>query len=137
MFVTVNAKSSIIGKTPLAMAAYAGNVEIFEMLVNHGAVLDCEDNQGWNVMHEAIVGKPFEYPTFFAFLIQSTYFSGKSSDIVQYVMKIRPSMKYKANKDGRTPLHMAGFCNSDEDILNALVNPEDILDLPKRKGLPI
>ena len=43
-------------------------------------------------------------------------------------------MKYKANKDGRTPLHMAGFCNSDEDILNALVTPEDILDLPKKKG---
>ena len=44
-------------------------------------------------------------------------------------------MKYKANKDGRTPLHMAGFCNSDEDILNALITPEDILELPKRKGL--
>ena len=67
MFVTVNAKSSIIGKTPLAMAAYAGNVEIFEMLVNHGAVLDCEDNQGWNVMHEAIIGKHLNFPPFSLF----------------------------------------------------------------------
>ena len=50
------------------MAAYAGNVEIFEMLVNHGAVLDCEDNQGWNVMHEAIVGKRFlNFPPILSF----------------------------------------------------------------------
>ena len=128
--------SSIIGKTPLAMAAYAGNVEIFEMLVNHGAVLDCEDNQGWNVMHEAIVGKFLNFPPFspYILIINLIYFTGKSSDIIQYVMKIRPNMKYRPNKDGRTPLHMAGFCNSDEDILNSLVTPEDILDLPKKKG---
>ena len=46
-----------MGKTALSVAAYAGNMDIFEMLVNHGAMVDCEDNRGWNVLHEAILGK--------------------------------------------------------------------------------
>ena len=45
-----------MGKTALSVAAYAGNMDIFEMLVNHGAMVDCEDNRGWNVLHEAILG---------------------------------------------------------------------------------
>ena len=42
-------------------------------------------------------------------------------------------MKYKPNKDGRTPLHLAGFCNTDESILKLLLAPSDLLEMPKFK----
>jgi ankyrin repeat protein len=33
----VNAKSSSAGKTALALVAFVGNMDIFEILMNHGA----------------------------------------------------------------------------------------------------
>ena len=46
-----------MGKTALSVAAYAGNMDIFEMLINHGANVDSQDNCGWTIIHEAILGK--------------------------------------------------------------------------------
>ena len=65
----VNARSSSGGKSALAMAAFVGHMDIFEMLINHGADVDCTDNHGWTVLHEAILGK--------------------SQDVVEYLSKIR------------------------------------------------
>ena len=32
-------------------------MDIFEMLINHGANVDSQDNCGWTILHEAILGK--------------------------------------------------------------------------------
>ena len=58
---------------------------------------------------------------------------GRSSEIIQFVLKMRPAMKYKPNKDGRTPFHLAAFCNVSEDILRLLFAPEDLFILPQYK----
>lgn len=109
----VNAKSSIAGKTALALAAFVGNMDIFEMLINHGGDIDFVDNHGWTIMHEAILGQ--------------------SIDVIQYIIKARPAMKFKPNADGRTPLHLAAFCNVSLPVLKALLKPEDTMNLAKYK----
>ena len=61
------------------------------------------------------------------------FFLGRSAEIIQFVRKMRPAMKYKPNKDGRTPFHLAAFCNVSEDILRLLFAPEDLFILPQYK----
>ena len=109
----VNAKSSSGGKSALAMAAFVGHMDIFEMLINHGADVDCLDDHGWTTLHEAILGK--------------------SDDVVEHINKIRPKMKYKACQSGRTPLHLAAFCDASKPILRSLLNGEEATDLAKHK----
>lgn len=89
----VNAKSSSGGKTALALAAFVGHFDIFEMLINHGADVDCLDDDGWTTLHEAILGN--------------------SLDVADHLIKIRPKMKYKGCVQGTTPLHLAAFCDSE------------------------
>ncbi len=109
----VNAKSSSGGKTALALAAFVGCMDIFEMLMNHGADVDCVDSHGWTTLHEAILGN--------------------SCEVAEHICKIRPKMKFKACKQGRTPLHLAAFCDSPKIMLKAILAPEDTLELPKFK----
>ena len=108
-----NAKSSSGGKTALALAAFVGHFEIFESLINHGADIDCKDDHGWTILHEAVLGN--------------------SVDIVEHVCKIRPKMKYTECTNGRTPLHLAAFCNSSEELLKGMLTPEDTMLLSKYK----
>ena len=61
------------------------------------------------------------------------FFQGRSAEIIQFLLKMRPAMKYKPNKDGRTPFHLAAFCNVSEDILRLLFAPEDLFILPQYK----
>ena len=42
-------------------------------------------------------------------------------------------MKYKPCQQGRTPLHLAAFCNSPRPVLKKLLTAEDLLEMPKFK----
>jgi ankyrin repeat protein len=77
--------------------------------------LDSVDNYGWTILHEAILGE--------------------SVDIVKYITKTRPVMKFMENKDGRTPLHLAAFCDSSEIMLKNLLKSEDTMQLAKYKDV--
>ena len=81
----------------MALAAFVGHMDIFEMLINHGADVDCVDDHGWTTMHETILGK--------------------SVEVAEYLNKIRPKMKYKPCQQGRTSLHLAAFCDSPKALL--------------------
>ena len=112
------------------------------MLINHGANVDSQDNCGWTILHEAILGKITKVQDVSVFIhfkstclgtINYLFFLGRSAEIIQFVLKMRPAMKYKPNKDGRTPFHLAAFCNVSEDILRLLFAPEDLFILPQYK----
>ena len=42
-------------------------------------------------------------------------------------------MKFTGCKNSRTPLHLAAFCDSSEELLKALLSPEDTMLLSKYK----
>lgn len=88
-------------------------MDIFEMLINHGADVDCIDDHGWTTLHEAILGNSLE--------------------VAEHINKIRPKMKYRGCHQGRTPLHLAAFCDAPKEMLKVLLAPEDTLELPKHK----
>ena len=123
------------GQTPLHYASFVGNIKLIKLLIENGADISSETNNGFNVLHLSIMGNKV---TPFYYFIQkynvninskdskdntslhlATYFNSKK--IFNYLLtndKIEINSK---NKEGFTPLHFAVVSQNKSMIKKLLI----------------
>jgi len=95
------------GYSPIFFAASFNRNDMVLALLDWGVDLTVESNTGWNVLHQIV--------------------SASNKDMLrdflahEKVMPLRAKLMSKADKDGRTPMHIAAF-KADEEIVGMLLN---------------
>ena len=106
------------GQTPLHYASFVGNIKLIKLLIQNGADILSKTNNGFNVLHLAIMGNK----------ITSFYY---------FIEKYKISINSKDSKDN-TSLHLAAYFNS-KKIFNYLLatNKLDINSRNKEGFTPL
>ncbi|TXC03055.1 hypothetical protein FocTR4_00015646 [Fusarium oxysporum f. sp. cubense] len=92
---------------PLIQAALeVGDAEAARILIDRGADLRCRDDSGRNILH----------------LVSADDFG---IDLVKHIIALAPDLQYQFDKNGRTPLHYAIYCQkpgNPRDEVNLLIS---------------
>lgn len=103
------------GKTNLHHAAYAGNLEAFHFLQNHGGNVHIRDYMGNSILHDSIFGLHYE--------------------IISSLIKSHVDINAK-NNWGDTPLHFAAARKDKNVFLRLLKNGADLNEKNKSGKIP-
>jgi len=87
------------GKTAVHYACKYGLESMVEKLIERGATMDCVDNEGDTVLHEAARENP---------------------ELVTLLLKVDKELVNKVNQNGRTALHIASFYGAVEVVVTLL-----------------
>ena len=122
------------GQTPLHYASFVGNIKIIKLLIQNGADFLSKTNNGFNVLHLAIMGN--KITSFFYFIKKykisinskdikentclhlATYFNSKK--IFNYLLTSNKIDINSKNKEGFTPLHFA-VINQNKSMIKKLL----------------
>ena len=127
------------GQTPLHYASFVGNIKLIKLLIQNGADISAQTNNGFNVLHLSIMGNkisPFYYfIQKFNVNINSkdskentslhlaTYFNSKK--IFNYLLTNKNIEINSKNKEGFTPLHFAVVSQNKSMIKKLLIKGAD------------
>ncbi|XP_065343666.1 uncharacterized protein LOC135941846 [Cloeon dipterum] len=99
-------------RTPLHWAAFSGNLDVVQMLVERGADLTLKDSDGMNVMHHAL----------------------KDLETVKFLHNLNKGLVTEITKNGSTCFHLAVIRGSPE-VIRWLVDEGIEVDLDKSNEL--
>ena len=123
------------GQTPLHYASFVGNIKLIKLLIQNGADILTKTNNGFNVLHLAIMGN--KITSFFYFIEKykisinskdskensslhlATYFNSKK--IFNYLLTNNKIDINSRNKEGFTPLHFAVISQNKSMIKKLLI----------------
>lgn len=137
-------------KTPLHVAAEAGNREVVEFLINDSAKIDVKDKQGYTPLHGAAENGHKEIGGLLlqkmADIIEAKDEKGHTplhvaalygkEEVVEELLKYHPDIKTKDN-DGDTPLHLATLFPSKEVLELLLKAAAQVNAVNKWKETPL
>ena len=101
------------GQTPLHYASFVGNIKLIKLLIENGADISSETNNGFNVLHLSIMGN-------------------KISPFYYFIQKYNVNINSKDSKEN-TSLHLAAYFNS-KKIFNYLLTNDKIEINSKNKA---
>ena len=123
------------GQTPLHYASFVGNIKLIKLLIQNGADISAETNNGFNVLHLSIMGNKIS--PFYYFIQKynvninskdskentclhlATYFNSKK--IFNYLLTNNKIEINSQNKEGFTPLHFAVAIQNNSMIKKLLI----------------
>ena len=123
------------GQTPLYYASFVGNIKLIKLLIQNGADISVETNNGFNVLHLSIMGNKIS--PFYYFIQKynininskdskentslhlATYFNSKK--IFNYLLTNNKIEINAKNKEGFTPLHFAVVSQNKSMIKKLLI----------------
>ena len=134
----INFKSNK-GQTPLHYASFVGNIKLIKLLIQNGADILSKTNNGFNVLHLAIMGN--KITSFYYFIEKynikitskdlkentclhlATYFNSKK--IFNYLLTNNNIDINAKNKEGFTPLHFAVISQNKSMVKKLLMKGAD------------
>ena len=123
------------GQTPLHYASFVGNIKLIKLLIENGADISVQTNNGFDVLHLSIMGN--KVTPFFYFIQKynvninskdskentslhlATYFNSKK--IFNYLLTNNKIQINAKNKEGFTPLHFAVVSQNKSMIKKLLI----------------